>query len=222
MTDFQGCAVQQYLLFVLFPLHVLVFPGMLCTPDNRMIFSYEGCCLEREESASRVGLGTSGSLWLAVPLKVYLGIAAHSNVSLSWSPTNLMFDFQQSVHIVSKLLHQTWNFDSVNLLCFYNMPSSMQYFSLFSNCSWFLKCIERNKLVGKSRANLFNTWRNFFPEKSLQLEGASWYSNVSQDRCLPRSDESVCQCLFIFWKIVAPKRWDLNIIEYSSLTTFCG
>ena len=189
MTDFLGCAVQQYLLFVLFPLHVLVFPGMLCTPDDRMIFSYEGYCLEREESASKVGLGTSGSLWLAVPLKDYLGNAAHNNVSLFWSPTNLMFDFQHRAHIVSKLLHQTLNFDSVNLLCFYNRPSSMRCFSFISNKLFLIsKCIERNwNLWGKVQPIFFNTWRNFFPEKPLHWEGTSWYSNVSQDRCLPHT-----------------------------------
>ena len=34
------------------------------------------------------------------------------------------------------------------------------------------------------------------------------------------SDESACQCFFTFWKIVAQEGWDLNITEYSSLTTF--
>ena len=189
MTDFLGCAVQQYLLFVLFPLHVLVFPGLLCTPDDRMIFFYEGCCLEREESASKVRLGTCGSLGLAVPLKDYLGNAAHNNVSPSWSPTNLMFDFQHRALIVSKLLHQTLNFDSVNLLCFYNRPSSTRCFSFISNKLFLIsKCIERNwDLWGKVQPIFFNTWRNFFPEKSLHWEGASWYSNVRQDRCLPHT-----------------------------------
>ena len=77
------------------------------------------------------------------------------------------------------------------------------------------------KLVGKSTANLFNTWRNFFPENHCaERVPAGIQMWVRTD--VTYSDESVCQCLFSFWKIVAPKGWDLNIIEYSPLTTFCG
>ena len=77
------------------------------------------------------------------------------------------------------------------------------------------------KLVGKSTANLFNTWRNFFPENHCaERVPAGIQMWVRTD--VTYSDESVCQCLFSFWKIVAQKGWDLNIIEYSPLTTFCG
>ena len=139
MTDFLGCAVQQYLLFVLFPLHVLVFPGMLCTPDDRMIFSYEGRCLEREESASKVGLGTSGSLWLAVSLKDYLGNAAHNNVSPSRSPTNLTFDFQQSAQLFPNFYTKLWILIQLIFCVFITCLLQCSAFLLHpTNCSWFL------------------------------------------------------------------------------------
>lgn len=83
-----------------------------------------------------------------------------------------------------------------------------------------------NISCGQHYSQSLHTWRNeyFFSRKvTICLEGASWYANGSEDRCLPHRMNKVHVGPFQPWKtFVAQQRWNLNVIEYAFLTVLYG